>query len=58
MEEAGRAAERHPREEPGHRGEPPFADQGPALGGRRQEGEEVDGGQPPLEDQPAQPVAG
>ena len=58
MEEARRPPERHARDEPRHGQHPALPEQRPELQGRRQERDQVQPGQRPLEDQPAQPVVG
>jgi len=58
VEQAGRAGERDGGQEPGRRLEAPLPQQGAELVGRDQERDQVDGRQPPLEEEPAQPVAG
>ncbi len=58
VEEAGGAAERDGGQEPRCRLEAPLPQQRAELAGRHQEGDQVDGGQPPLQEEAAQPVVG
>jgi hypothetical protein len=58
VEEARRPAGRDGGQEPRRRQQAPLPQQRPELVGRDQEGDQVDGGQPPLEEEAAQPVVG
>jgi len=58
VEQAGRAPEGDGGQEPGRRLEAPLPQQRAELVGRDQERDQVDGGQPPLEEEAAQPVVG
>ena len=58
LEEAGGPAERDGGQEPWCRLEAPLPQQRAELIGRHQEGDQVDGGQPPLQEEAAQPVVG
>jgi hypothetical protein len=58
VEQARRPAEGDGGQEPGCRLEAPFPQQRAELVGRHQERDQVDGGQPPLQEEAAQPVVG
>jgi hypothetical protein len=58
VKEARRPAEPDGGQEPRGRLEAPLPQQGAELAGRDEEGDQVDGGQPPLEEEAAQPVVG
>ncbi|GAA3074723.1 hypothetical protein GCM10020000_69690 [Streptomyces olivoverticillatus] len=58
VEDAGRPAQWHVLREARHRQYAPLAEQGAELQGRRGEGDQIEGGERPLQDQTAQPVPG